>query len=317
MPDPIVKPAGATKNACERNAATRFRTKFRQDSPALKVMVTEDRRSANAPHIERLQDHGVHYLLGVKEGDHALLFQQVAQAEHAGRVTSYDRDNANQAVHHRFRFVSAMPLNASNAALRVNFLECGETPKGTVQHCSWVTDRRLNTGTVYRLMQGARARWRLENETCNTLKNQGDHFEHTFGHGSQHLSVVVAVLMMRAFCVDQVQQLCCPLLQAAWGKWGSKRLRWEKRRALFYTYALDAMERLLHARYSGVKTSAPLLDIDSSSSTTLPPQTIAIRRSKLSSVDALGGAVSQWRPDAVALRVGHPCSCEWGCKIDR
>jgi DDE family transposase len=264
MPEPIVKPDGATKNDCERNAAKRFLTKFRQDYPALKVIVTEDSLSSNAPHIEMLQDHGVHYLLGVKEGDHTFLFQQVAQAEPAGRVTSDERDDANKAVHHRFRFVSDMPLNASNAVLRVNFLECWETTQGKVQHFSWVTDLRLNKGTVYRLMQAARARWRIENETFNTLKNQGDHFEHNCGHGYQHLSVVFAVLMMLAFCVDQVQQLCCPLFQAAWSKWGSKRLLWEKMRALFYTYALDSMERLLQALYYGLKKSAPILDIDSS-----------------------------------------------------
>ena len=264
MPEPIVKPDGANKNDCERNAAKRFLTKFRQDYPDLKVIVTEDSLSSNAPHIEMLQDHAVHYLLGVKDGDHAFLFDQVARAEHAGRVTSYERDDANKGIHHRFRFVSDMPLNASNAALRVNFLECWETTKGQTQHFSWVTDLRLNKGTVYRLMQGARARWRIENETFNTLKNQGYHFEHNFGHGYQHLSVVFAVVMMLAFCVDQVQQLCCPLFQAVWAKWGSKRLLWEKMRALFYDYALDSMEHLFQALYYGLKKSAPVLDIDSS-----------------------------------------------------
>ena len=264
MPEPIIKPDGAAKNDCERNAAKRFLTKFRQDYPDLKVIVTEDSLSANAPHIEMLQSHDVHYLLGVKEGDHAFLFQQVAQAEQAGRVTYYERDDAKQGVHHRFRFVSDMPLNASNAALRVNFIECWETTKGKTQHFSWVTDLRLNKGTVYRLMQGARARWRIENETFNTLKNQGYHFEHNFGHGYQHLSVVFAVLLLLAFFVDQVQQLCCPLFQAAWGQWGSKRLLWEKMRALFYDYALDSMEHLFQALYYGLKKSAPILDIDSS-----------------------------------------------------
>src|SRR5919199_1758377 len=264
MPEPIVKPDGATKNDCERNAAKRLITKFRQDYPDLKVIVTEDSLSSNAPHIEMLQEHDVHYLLGVKAGDHAFLFQQVAQAEQAGRVTSYERDDAQKGVHHRFRFGSDLPLNASNAALRVNFLECWETAAGNVQHFSWVTDLRLNKGTVYRLMQGARARWRIENETFNTLKNQGYHFEHNFGHGYQHLSVVFAVLMMLAFCVDQVQQLCCPLFQAAWAKWGSKRLLWEKMRALFYTYVLDSMEHLLQALYYGLKKTTPILDTDSS-----------------------------------------------------
>jgi hypothetical protein len=56
--------------------------------------------------------------------------------------------------------------------------------------------------------------------------------------------VVFATLMMLAFLVDQVQQLCCPLFQAAWAKWGSKRLLWEKMRAFFYAYALESMRHL-------------------------------------------------------------------------
>ena len=264
MPEPIIKQDGTRKNDCERNAAKRFIAKFRQDHPNLSVIVTEDSLSSNAPHIEMLHDHEVHYILGVKEGDHAFLFNQVAEAEQAGRVTYYDREDHETGAHHRFRFVSDMPLNASNADLRVNFIECWETLKGKVQHFSWVTDLRVNKGTVYRLMQGARARWRIENETFNTLKNQGYHFEHNFGHGNQHLSVVFATLMMLAFLVDQVQQLCCPLFQAVWAKLGSKRRLWEKMRALFDQYALESMQHLFEALFYGLKKSAPILDFDSS-----------------------------------------------------
>ena len=264
MPEPIVKQDGTEKNDCERNAAKRFVTKFRQDHPKLKVIVTEDSLSSNAPHIETLREHDMRYILGVKEGDHAFLFKQVAEAERAGRVTYYERYDRQKGIHHRFRFVCDMPLNESHASLRVNFIECWETVKGKVQHFSWVTDLRVNKGTVYRIMQGARARWRIENETFNTLKNQGYHFEHNFGHGYEHLSVVFAELMMLAFLVDQVQQLCCPLFQAAWAKWGSKRLLWEKMRALFYHYALASMRQLLEGLCYGLKKSAPILATDSS-----------------------------------------------------
>jgi hypothetical protein len=264
MPEPIIKQDGTEKNDCERNAAKRFMVKLRQDHPHLKVIVTEDSLSSNAPHIEGLQDHHLHYILGVKEGDHAYLFEQVAAAEQAGRVTYYERDDPKTDLHHRFRFASDMPLNASNAELRVNFLECWEWNQDKVQHFSWVTDLRVNKGTVYQLMRGGRARWRIEDETFNTLKNQGYHFEHNFGHGYQHLSVVFAVLMMLAFLMDQVQQLCCPLFQAAWAKWGSKRLLWEKMRALFYDYALDSMQHLFEALVYGFKKSVPILDCDSS-----------------------------------------------------
>ena len=70
--------------------------------------------------------------------------------------------------------------------------------------------------------RGGRTRWRIENETFNTLKNQGYHFEHNYGHGYKHLAVVFALLMMLAFLIDQVQQKCNPLFQQAWEKKGPK-----------------------------------------------------------------------------------------------
>jgi hypothetical protein len=214
MPAPMIQQDGTSQNDCERNAAKRCIAKLHQDHPHLQGMVTADSLSSNAPHIELLQAHDIHYIhyiLGIKEGDQAFLCNHVVQAEQAGGVTYYEREDAEPGAHPRFRFASDMPLNASKAELRVNFLECGATLKGKVPHCSWVTDLRGNKGTVYRLMQGGRARGRSENETFNTLKNQGDHFEHNFGHGYQHLSVVFAMLMLLALLVDQVQQLCCPL----------------------------------------------------------------------------------------------------------
>jgi hypothetical protein len=264
MPEPIVKQDGTEKNDCERHAAQRLITKLRQDHPHLKLIVTEDSLSSNAPHMQMLQDHHLHYILGVKEGDHAYLFKHVAAAEQAGRVTYYERNDAETGLRHRFRFVSDMPLNEAHAALRVNFLECWEEDGDQVQHFSWVTDLRVNKGTVYQIMRGGRARWRIENETFNTLKNQGYHFEHNYGHGYQHLSVVFAVLMMLAFCVDQVQQLCCPLFQAVWAKLGSKRRLWERMRALFYDYVLDSMRHLFEALWYGWKKTAPILAVDSS-----------------------------------------------------
>src|SRR6476661_6535538 len=111
MPEPIIKQDGTEKNDCERNAAKRFMTKLRQDHPHLKFIVTEDSLSSNAPHIETLHDAACHYILGVKEGDHTYLFNQVQAAEDAGAVTYYERHDRATGVVHRFRFVNAMPLN--------------------------------------------------------------------------------------------------------------------------------------------------------------------------------------------------------------
>src|SRR6266568_3469153 len=264
MPEPIVQQDGTAKNDCERNAAKRFLVKLRQDHPHLNFIVTEDSLSSNAPHIETLHEHGCHYILGVKEGDHAYLFTQVQAAEDAGRMTAYERHDRAAGVEHRFRFINDVPLNESRADVRVNFMEYWEISKDTLQHFSWVTNVRVSTRNVYKLMRGGRARWKIENETFNTLKNQGYNFEHNYGHGEQNLSVVFATMLLLAFLVDQTQQLCCALFRAVWTKLGSKRLLWERLRALFYDYRLASMRELLEALFYGFEKSHPLLITDTS-----------------------------------------------------
>jgi hypothetical protein len=265
MPEPMVQHDGTSKNAGERHAATRCMTTWRKDHPHLKGIVPEDRLSANAPHIETLQDHDLHDILGVKAGDHAVLFQQVQAAEHAGRVTHDERHHRAAGLVQRFRFVNDGPLHASNADVQVNCLESWERGDDTVQHVSWVTDVRVNKRHVVHRMRGGRARWTIEHETFHTLKTQGDHFEQNYGHGMQHLAVMCALLMMLAFLADQVQPLCCALLQAVWAQLGSTRLLWERLRALFYDDALESMRQRLEALFDGLKTPTPILMADSSS----------------------------------------------------
>jgi hypothetical protein len=108
-------------------------------------------------------------------------------------------------------------------------------------------------------MQGGRARWKIENETFNTLKNQGYHLEHNYGHGNKNLSVVFCMLMMLAFLVDQAQQIACPLFQQVWKKLGSKRSLWEKIRALFFGYKFNSMEDLFIALLYGFKRYCPVI----------------------------------------------------------
>src|SRR3972149_5625438 len=88
---------------------------------------------------------GYHYILGVKQGDHAYLFEQVALARQAGQTTEYEVRQGQTL--HRFSFVNGMPLNQSNPDVGVNFVEYWEIRPDKTQHFSWVTDfqvTRLN-----------------------------------------------------------------------------------------------------------------------------------------------------------------------------
>jgi len=264
-PEFIVKRDGQNKNDCERNAAKRFFKKLRKDHPHLPLIITEDAISSNAPHIREAQKYNLHYILGVKEGDHCFLFERVKMARNAGQTTEFEIvDEENPEIVHRFSFLNQVPLNESNQDLLVNFIEYWEITPNKVQHFSWVTDFTVTKQNAYQLMRGGRTRWKIENETFNTLKNQGYHFEHNYGLGKKNLSLVFAMLMMLAFLVDQSQQLSCNLFRAVWIKLGSKRALWERMRSVFKEFELASMEMLYKAILYGIKYQPPIILYDSS-----------------------------------------------------
>jgi hypothetical protein len=263
-PEPIVKQDGQKKNDCERNAAKRFFEKLREDHPHLPIIITEDALSSNAPHIREAEKYNLHYILGVKNGDHPFLFSQVEEAQNRGLTTQFELVDKNDPDKiHRFLFVNQVPLNKSNQDLLTNFLEYWEITPEKTQHFSWVTDFTITTGNAFELMRGGRARWKIENETFNTLKNQGYHFGHNYGLGKKNLSTVFVMLMMLAFLVDQTQQICCPLFRRAWHKMGSKRELWERMRSLFSDFAFKSMRMLYEAIIFGIKFQPPIILYDS------------------------------------------------------
>lgn len=255
-PEMIIKQDGSTKNDCERNAAKRYLKDLRREHPHLKIIVTEDALSSNAPHIRELQKHNLRYILGVKPTDHEYLFQLVDEAVESGSITEFHlADPEKDDVYHCFRYLNNVSLNkSSEESLLVNFLEYWETDSdgNEKRRFSWVSDLQITNKNAYDIMRAGRARWRIENETFNTLKKQGYNLEHNYGLGKKHLSAVFAHLMMLAFLVDQVQQLCCPLFQAARLKCRSKGSLWEKIRIIFKSFLAQSMAAILHCIASGI-----------------------------------------------------------------
>jgi hypothetical protein len=257
MPEPILKQDGETKNDCERNALNRFLPKFRQDHPHLPVIVTLDALYANAPVIRDLRTARMSWIIRVKPDGNPFLFQQVERRAEQGSTEEFE-EVASDGVHRRYHLARNVPLNESNPDVLVDFLDVWE-PRFPNQHrrFTYILDPRLELcrERAELLMWGGRARWKVENETFNTLKNQGYHFEHNYGHGHQHLSVVLAMLMMLAFLVDQTQQLCCPLFAAAGEKCISKRALWEQLREIFHQFHVSSMQAIYEAMLSHDKPS--------------------------------------------------------------
>jgi hypothetical protein len=93
-------------------------------------------------------------------------------------------------------------------------------------------------------MKAARARWHIENETFNTLKNVGYRFEHNYGHGQLHLSTTYAYLMLLAFYVDQIVQACCHNFKKIEEKIATKIKIWDTIKAIFKTSMYYSMKEI-------------------------------------------------------------------------
>jgi hypothetical protein len=84
---------------------------------------------------------------------------------------------------------------------------------------------------VLTLVKGGRSRWKIENETFNTLKNQGYHIEHNFGHGQQNLSMIFFTLNLSAFYVHQILELTDRLYHTVrYSKFTSRKEYWNQLR---------------------------------------------------------------------------------------
>lgn len=239
-PEPISKSDGNTKNDCEQNATSRFLEDFHKEHPRLKVIFTMDALSSKGPYLRPIIAMGAHFIVGVNPTGNPSLFEWLKGIKLETKTIKTKKEIIE------LKFYNKIPLNDANHDLEVNFIDClVKDLKGKIiGHFSWITDILVTEENVHQLSRGGRARWKIENETFNTLKNQGYNFEHNYGHGYQHLSHVFGILMFLAFFLDQVQQRCCGLFQAAVKKAKSRARFWRRQQSIFTELYIASWEDL-------------------------------------------------------------------------
>ena len=231
--EPIIKQDGASKNDCEQNAVLRLLSQLSENYKEQPMVFVMDALFARKPGIEAIMAcPNWLYVIGVKPSGHKTVFRHFQSRDERGHVkwsTHTDKEG-----HHRFGYCNDLTLNENTAHFRVNMLvyELIDS-KGKGKRFSWITNIDLDKQTVLKVMRMGRSRWKIENETFNTLKNQGYHFEHNFGHGSKYLCTNFAYLMMMAFCVDQIQQHYCQYFKKILQEVKTRAKLWESLRAVF------------------------------------------------------------------------------------
>lgn len=246
-PEAISNRDGSQKQDCERNAAKRVVRNIRATHPKLKIIVTADALYSNQPFIDELNSAKMSFILVAKPADHKVLFEWVNELIALGDGGSLELGD-EKGRRHRYQWVNQVPLNGTKDADLVNFFQyqlVAKSGKVTYKN-SWVTDIEVDDNNVVTLVKGGRARWKIENETFNTLKNQGYHIEHNFGHGQQNLSMIFFVLNLLAFYVHQILELTDRLYYTVrYTKFTSRKEYWNQLRCTIRILIFPRWESLL------------------------------------------------------------------------
>jgi hypothetical protein len=214
-PEFITPQDGADKQDSEAAAAHRWTARQCGRFAAWRVTILADDLHSHEPFCRALLQQHYNYILVCKPESHAFLYEQLgelAQLRLLGECVSQCWNGKGKGRHEAwtYRYANDLWLRDSDDALRVNWCEllvtnidsqldgrvgCAEL----LYHNTFITNHRLKDDNVAPIVRSGRARWKTENENHNTLKQQGYHLEHNFGHGEQHLAAFLLALNLLAF----------------------------------------------------------------------------------------------------------------------
>jgi len=202
-PEFIVPQDGHAKQDCENAAAKRWRRKYAATYRPHKITILGDDLYATQPICEVRIAERLPFILVCKPDSHVTLYAALTQRTLGKDLHQFTHTihSAAGVTHATYRYASQLPLRASADTLYVNWCELTLTDAAGTQlyHNAFMTQAPLTAKTVAPIVQAGRTRWKVENENNNTLKTQGYHLEHNFGHGTQHLAALLATFNLLAF----------------------------------------------------------------------------------------------------------------------
>lgn len=209
-PEFIAKQDGAEKQDCERAAVKRWHAAHGARLKPLRPVYLADDLFACHGVVKMLEDAGDDFIFTAKEASHKALYDFIDGAELERHQVKVRKGKSSET--HRYRFIADVPLRDGKDAVRVNWIgfETSDA-KGVVKYkTALVTSLNVTKSNVAEIVACGRARWKIENESFNVLKNHGYELEHNFGHGENFLAMTLAAINMLAFAWHTLLDLLEP-----------------------------------------------------------------------------------------------------------
>ena len=211
-PEFVVPQDGDNKQDCEFKAAKRWLHRIAPRYILFNPIYLGDDLFSKQDICNEIIKLGAKFIFTCKDSSHKTLAEfrkglPLQQHTETKGIGSQKRE-------YRYSWIESLPLRDGPDALLVNWIEIEiyNTKDKRTYHSSFITNLKPSKVNISGMIAAARARWKIENETFNVLKNNGYHLEHNFGHGKLTLSSVLVALNLLAFTMHNA----CDLIEYLW-----------------------------------------------------------------------------------------------------
>ena len=216
IPEFIRNEDGQEKQDCERNAGKRWVKKNAERYKHLNLILLGDDLYSDYPTCIVVLEHGFHFLFTCRPESHKWLYDSIDdECMEQKTVTIWTGRHHHE---YRYKWYNGVEIREALPTLLVNYLSLevwNQEEEKVIYQNSWVTDIEIDDKNVVEMAESARARWKIENEHNNVLKNRGYNLEHNFGHGKEHACEIYVILNLLAFQMHGVMFLLDELYQRA------------------------------------------------------------------------------------------------------
>jgi hypothetical protein len=250
-PEFITPQDGREKQDCERNAAKRWVERNGRRFAPWQATILADDLHCHQPFCTLLAQHQLNYILVCKPDSHPTLYEEIELLQRIEGLATFNLRlwNGRFAEQWQCRYVNQVPLRSGPDALLVNWCEVAIYRADTgarLYFNTFITNFELTDTSVRPIVQSGRARWKVENENNNVLKNYGYHLEHNYGHGHRYLAAVLVSLNLLAFLMHTILDQTHDLYRRIRQELGPRRTFFDDIRALTRYLFFPNWDTLLH-----------------------------------------------------------------------
>lgn len=254
LPPEFVTPQdGHEKQDCETAAGKRWLKGQGKNYAAKETTILGDDLYSRDPMIGAIVAAGYNFIVVCKPQSHKTLYEWIK-----GITEEKVEQKKNKNVREKwtYRWCSGVPLTDAKDSILVNWCEVtiiNEDTKERIFKNAWVTNHPVNAQTVAAIVTAGRSRWKIENENNNTLKNQGYHLEHNYGHGKKYLTRVLATLNLLAFLFHTILEMTHETYQILRHAFGKRENLFHSIRTLLTLLCFKSFDSLMQFMLDGLK----------------------------------------------------------------